>query len=287
MSYPLLYFVDRQGTKLPEEDNYQYCRQYGGSWAVEIEGDWDAIVGLLGETEIFPLTKISSNRWIIPDKDPIGKEIATRAGFITAVMLDSNLAPIPSTPQAQLWVSPGGLSESNLNEIIAEIGLLALSVGSLVSHPASTHVGAQTGSDIGKLLLSGGQLLPTAQALLDLYRSVRNVWTEIEKRPLRSFKSEIVAVDINRKLNSPQALISRILHPSKKQIITPGSVESLNCSENQFLCYLLDVYLDNIASSFIKSIENSLRDDLFINEKFFPVENRADLKKIGSPRILG
>ena len=282
MSYPSLYFVDRQGKKLPEEDNYQYCRQYGGAWAVEIEGDWDGIVGLLGETEIFSLTQISQNRWVIPDNDPIGKEIGTRAGFITAVMLDSHLDLIPSTPQAQLWVSPGGLSESNLNEIIAEIGLLALSVGSLVSHPASTHVGAQTGSDIGKLMLSGGQLLPTAQALLDLYRSVRNVWTDIEKRPLRSFKSEIVSVDINRKLNSPQALISRILHPSKKQIITTGSVESLDCSENQFLCYLLDIYLDNVASSLIKAIENSVRDDLFINDNFFPVENRPDLAKVSS-----
>jgi hypothetical protein len=282
MNYPLIYFVDRQGKKLPEEDGCQHYRQYGGSWAVEIEGDWNGNVGLLGETENFPLTKISPTRWVIPDNDSVGKEIATRSGLITAVMLDSNLHLISSTPQSQLWISPGGLSESNLNEIIAEIGLLALSVGSLVSHQASTPVGEQTGSDIGQSMLSGGQLLPTAQALLGLYRSVRNVWIEIEKRPLQSFKSEIVAVDINRKLNSPQALISRILNPSKKQIITTASVESLDCSENQFLCYLLDVYLHNIADSLSNAIKNSLEDDLFLIDDYFPSENNPDLGKVSS-----
>jgi hypothetical protein len=280
MNYPLIYFVDRQGKKLPEEDGCQHYRQYGGSWAVEIEGDWNGTVGLLGETEIFHLTKISPTQWVIPENDSVGKEIATRSGFITAVMLDSNLHLISRPSQAQLWISPGGLSESNLNEIIAEIGFLALSVGSLVRHQASTPVGEQTGSYIGQSMLSGDRLLPTAQALLDLYRSIRNVWTEIEKRPLRSFRSEMVAVDVNRKLNSPQALISRILNPSKKQIITTGSVESLDCSENQFLCYLLDIYLHNIAGSLIESIENNLGEEPLINANYFPSGDRVENKTI-------
>ena len=282
MSSPLFYFVNRQGIKLPEEDGYQRYRQYGGFWAVEVEGDWNGCIGLLDESGIFPLTKISANQWAIPENAPRGEEIATRAGSITAVLLDSNLQYSSSTPQAKLWIKPAGLQESQLQEMIEEIGLLALSFGSLVNQQAAVSRGESNGKELGKKILPGGQLLITAEALLELYRSVHDIWAEIEKRPLRSFKQEIISVDITKKVNSPQAIISRILNPTKRQILTTSSTESLNCSENEFLCYLLDVYLQEMADSLIKGIERTSEQASLINDNLFPHINGSTDNKISS-----
>lgn len=267
MSYPLLYFVDREGRKLPKENGYQYYLQYEEKgWYLQVEGDWDAKVGLVDESgsNIFVLNKNpSTNQWELPPrytgknkpKKRISDETVGSAGWTIAVLLDSESKPIPSAQQARLWIKPGSLSEADLSEIIAEIGLLALSVGNVFSYPSSLYQGEKTGEELGQNILPDGQLLTTSKALLGLYNLVRDLWTEIEKRPLRSFRREIISVDINKKFSSPRALISRKLGASKKQILTTSSVESLDCSENQFLCYVLDVYLKDIASGLIKLIE--------------------------------
>ncbi len=268
MNYPLLYFVDSDGKKLPEKDGYQYCQQFN-DWYIEVEGDWSGGVGLLRESEASPLHQNSVKQWQVitfnlgskkeeERKKKVKKKFDDHAGWLTAVLLDSDSQPIARADRARLWVSPGSLSESDLNEIVAEIGLLALSTESVFSYPSRLYQGEQAGEELGcNIVLSpDSQLLTTPRALLNLYHIVHSLWTEIEKRPLRSFKREIISVDITKNLSSPQVLISRKLRPSKKQMLTVGSVESLDCSENQFLCYVIDVYLKDIVSGWIEIIKD-------------------------------
>lgn len=284
MSYPLLFFVDSQGKRLPEEDGCQHYRQYDKDFSmtescfVEIEGDWNSGVGLLREREIVPLqiSNSSLRRWVIPI--PKKRSFDDTSGIITAVLIDSNSQPLYDAPQAQLIIKPASLSESQLNEIIAEIGLLAISVGSFISRQSNVYVGEKTGKELGQVISPGGQFLSLSEAILDLYHSVRNIWIEIEKRPLRSLKQETVAVDMTKKINSSQVIISRTLNPSKKQVLSKSLVESVDCPENQFLCYVLDVYLHDIASSLINKIEEFERELPIVSDFLITKNQRDDIK---------
>lgn len=270
MTYPVLYFVNDECRKLAEENDYQYCIQFEG-WYLQTDGDWDGEVGLMDEQglNIFTLEidkSLAEKRWKLPDKyegdnkpkkkkEKRRKEIVGGAGWTTAVLLDTNGELIPEAPQARLRIKPSNLTEENFREIVAEIGLLALSVGSLFSYPSSSDRGEQAGDELGHNIDPTGQLLTAPTVLLELYSLMRNLWTEIEKRPLKSFRKEIAPVDITKNFNSPQVLISRKMGLSKKRILAMSSVESLDCSENQFLCYVLDAYLKDTVSGLIKLIE--------------------------------
>jgi hypothetical protein len=258
MNYPLLYFVNCEGKKLPGENGYQYYLQFEEkSWYLQTDEDWDGGVGLVNELEsdIFPLkidNYLSKKRWKLPPEDKNAKstsrkerekkrkQIAGCAGWTTAVLLDKHDQLIPEAPQARLQINYGNLTEEDFNEIMAEIGLLALSVGSFFSYLSSSYQGEEAGEELGQNIDPNGSLLTAPQVLLDLYNLTRNLWTEIEKRPLKSFRNGITSVDITKNFNSPQVLISRKMGLSKKRILAMSSVESLDCSENQFLCYVLD-----------------------------------------------
>jgi PD-(D/E)XK nuclease superfamily len=277
MNYPVLYFVNEEGRKLSEENDYQYCIEYEEKLYLQTDADWDGKVGLIDEegSKIFELETVQSlpKRWKLQLEDEDRKyatnkeiketekeekrlkQISGRVGWTTAVLLDTNCELIPEAPQARLQIKPGNLTEEKLREIVAEIGLLALEVGSFFSYSSSSYQSEQAGAELGQDIDPTGSLLTAPQLLLDLYNLTRNLWTEIEKRPLKSFRNEITPVDITKNFNSPQVLISRKMGLGKKRILSMSSVESLDCSENQFLCYVLDVYLKDTVSGLIKLIE--------------------------------
>ena len=134
MAYPKIYFADSRG-ELPWEDDVQYTRQYSGRWYVQIEGLWDGSIGLKSDS-IISLLKIGNNRWELPQRtkheQEISKGVASRTGQITAILLDASGEPVNSSPEAFLLVKPAGLTEQELEQLITEIGLLALSASSVL-----------------------------------------------------------------------------------------------------------------------------------------------------------
>ena len=168
-----LYFVDDQGKKLPTEDSCQHYYQYGGSWSVEIDGDWNGGVGLLNENNIFHLTKISSNQWVIPKNDPMVKEISTRSGWITAVLIDRNFQRVFDSSIAILCINPAGLTAVQLQEMLDEIRLLALSVSSVVCQKTLISMGDKNGQEIGKEIMKNKDV---QNAVDDLQKSLKGIF---------------------------------------------------------------------------------------------------------------
>lgn len=86
--------------------------------------------------------------------------------------------------------------------------------------------------------------------------------------------------------SSPQSLIKAKLNPSNRQTLGFNRVESNQCTENEFLCYVLDVYLKDL----VNGIANVL-DSLIIEEIVLPPitrsfeELRPDFMKIARTRV--
>ncbi len=274
MAYPKINFADSRG-ELPWEDDAQYTRQYSGRWYVEIEGLWNGSVGLKGDS-IIPLLKIGSNRWELPQRTKhereISKGVASRTGQITAILLNASGEPIDSSPEAFLLVKPAGLTEQELEQLITEIGLLGLSTSSCVTNQLQVSVGEDVETAmIGMGYSDSRGLLLTATSILKLASVVQSNWAIIEKRPLKSFSRELGLVDTRKLINSPQVIIKAKIDASKQRILALTKVESTQCSENEFLCYVLDVYLKDLVNGIFHSLE-----DLGIDDSFFSPLNYAN-----------
>jgi hypothetical protein len=266
MAYPKIYFADSRG-ELPWEDDVQYTRQYSGRWYVQIEGLWDGSIGLKSDS-IIPLLKIGSNRWQLPQRTKhereISKGVASRTGQITAILLDASGEPVNSSPEAFLLVKPAGLTEQELEQLITEIGLLALSASSCVTSQLQVPVGENVETTMTGMGFSDSRgLLLTATSLLKLASVVQGNWVVIQKRPLRSFSRELGLVDTRKLINSPQLLIKAKIDPSKQRMMALTQFESTQCSENEFLCYILDVYLKDLVNGIANSLEKLEIDDSF------------------------
>ena len=266
MAYPKIYFADSRG-ELPWEDDVQYTRQYSGRWYVQIEGLWDGSIGLKSDS-IISLLKIGNNRWELPQRtkheQEISKGVASRTGQITAILLDTSGEPVNSSPEAFLLVKPAGLTEQELEQLITEIGLLALSASSCVTSQLQVPVGEDVETTMTGMGFSDSRgLLLTATSLLKLASVVQGNWVVIEKRPLRSFSRELGLVDTRKLINSPQLLIKAKIDPSKQRMMALTQFESTQCSENEFLCYILDVYLKDLVNGIANSLEKLEIDDSF------------------------
>ncbi|GJD23928.1 hypothetical protein RIVM261_088840 [Rivularia sp. IAM M-261] len=148
------------------------------------------------------------------------------------------------------------ISENQLKQCITEIGLLGLSTSIILTEKLRLHEGCKT-EYVGLQWLPSARILGTATALLDLAKVVKNNWNAIEKRPLKTIKTEIASVDIKRATCSTYALIQAKLNPYKRQTLGVSRVESHECNENEFLCYVLDVYLRDLGNG-IANVLNSL-----------------------------
>jgi hypothetical protein len=257
MNSPNLCFIDSKGRELEKnEDGIQHIRQYDERWYVRVQGAYQGKV-VLDPIQRFPLDKVagSSNKWELPRKMSFEeRKNVTGAGYITALLLDQTEKPVC---EATLLVFPSNVTEQELDQMIKEIGQLALSTASCVYRSIEGGQGEACGIEgVGLQWYPGEGLLTTATSLLELAEVVKNNWNVLKKRPLKSFVTQVEPISLNRVSFSPQSLIKAKVEPAKQKILEFVRVESTQCSENEFICYVLDVYLKDLASGLADSLES-------------------------------
>ena len=271
----------KTGEVLPyDEDGLQYTKQYKEFWRVRVKGNDQGKVYLESSPQ-FELERVPGtfNEWqltnfkrqiddlyqrkrqrqiswqeFINKKNEIEdeKKRITGSGYIKAVLVDNG-----NTIYEQILViSPGNLTEKELNQMIKEIGQLALSAVSCTHYSMEVGESEKFGIEgMGKQWYPGNGLIMRATELLELYQVVKNHWTLLEKRSLKTVIKEINHIRIDKIRQSPKALIKAKLEPHKKMILGFNNIESNNCIENEFICYLLDIYLIELSSLLGDSLE--------------------------------
>lgn len=277
MIYPSIRFVDVHGTRFnPDEDGITHVRQFGGDWYVELDRAWQGKVALDGATPIF-LTQIpDTNRWELPPgRERV--EIIRRSGEVTVVLMDGTGKIVRDTA-ATLHLHPASLSEWQIDRMISDIGVLALSTACCVRRSVPVPMGEGFGTEgLGQQWLAGNGMIATATALLELATVVQDNWSAIQKRPLKSFVNKVGSVEIGKANLSPQLLIKSRVEPGKRRVLGMTRIESTQCMENEFLCYILDVYLKSLANGLATGLESlSLID---IGDDLIPAQPRRKDKE--------
>lgn len=266
MSYPSIRFVDVNGTPFnPDEDGITHIRQFGGAWYVDLDCAWQGRVALDGTPPILLIQIPNTNRWELP-RGRAGGEIIRRSGEVTVVLMDSTGKIVRDTA-ATLHIYPANISEWQIDRMIFDIGVLALSTACCVRRAVPVPMGEGFGTEgLGQQWLAGNGMMATATALLELAAVVQDNWIAIQKRPLKSFVTEVGPVEIGKANLSPQLLIKSKVEPVKRRVLGMTRIESTQCMENEFLCYILDVYLRDLATGLATSLEAltliNIEDDL-------------------------
>ena len=274
MSHPTIRFVDAEGVPFKvDEDGITHVRQFGGAWSVQLEETWSGGVALYG-TPPMPLVKISNtNQWELPRER--GRKVIRRSGEVTVVLTDRAGNVVKNGAIATLHIYPAGISEEQINQMVSDIGTLALSTACCVRRAVPVPIGEGFGMEgFGQQWLAGKGMLATATALLDLASVVQDNWSEIQKRPLRSVITEVGAVEIGKASASPQLLIRAKVEPDKRRVLGMTRSESTQCPENEFLCYVLDVYLRDLAIGLAVSLESLSLGD--VEDSLIPTRSRRD-----------
>lgn len=254
MSYPSIRFVDIKGTPFnPDEDGITHVRQFGGAWYVELDRAWQGKVALDGTPPVLLIQIPNTNRWELP-RGREGGEISCRSGEVTVVLIDTT-GKIARDTAATLHIYPANISEWQIDRMISDIGILALSTACCVRRTVPVPMGEGFGTEgLGQQWLSGNGMMATATALLELEAVVQDNWSAIQKRPLKSFVTEVGTIEIGKANLSPQLLIKSKVEPGKRRILGMTRIESTQCMENEFLCYILDVYLRDLAGGLATSL---------------------------------
>ena len=266
MSYPSIRFVGVNGTPIhPDEDGITHVRQFGGAWCVELDRAWQGEVALDGTPPLLLIQVPNTYRWELP-RGREGGEIIRRSGEVTVVLIDST-GKIAQDTAATLHIFPANISEWQIDRMISDIGVLALSSACCVRRSVPVPMGEGFGREgLGQQWLAGNGMMATATALLELAAVVQDNWSAIQKRPLKSFVTEVGSVEIGKANLSPQLLIKSKIEPGKRRVLGMTRIESTQCMENEFLCYILDGYLRDLASGLITSLESlsliDVEDDL-------------------------
>jgi hypothetical protein len=260
-----LEFVDINGKPFErDEDGIQHVRQYKESWRVQVQGKWQGKVALRGQPPLILRRVFStrSNEWKLPEpRTNEEQKKVTGSGYITAILVDSSDKIVSNSPEASLFITPANITQQELRDMINEIGLLALSTSSCVRWRSLTAQGEGKGvKDFGLQWHPGEGFVATATSILELEKVVKDNWNALEKRPLKSFITTVAPVIIDRMSSSPQSLIKAKIEPSKRRSLGLTSLESTQCPENEFICYILDIYLRNIAQKLIENLKQTLND---------------------------
>jgi hypothetical protein len=255
-NYPIIRFVDDKGNELPtNKDGIQRVQQFRQSWKVKLSNEWHGKVEIIGNNSFYLSHIAETNVWELP-RGSTSKGLRGSAGIITVVLTDPHGKSIDSS-ETKLAIEPANFTDAQLNQMIANIGTLALSVSSCVSREISIPIHELSGfEDIGLQWLPYKGLLVTTNALLDLASVVQQNWLELEKRPLKNIKIEAGIVNRSRIHTSPKLLVKAFAEPSRQSFMGMARTETTNCPENQFLCYVLDVYLQGVAGGLIKSLKS-------------------------------
>jgi hypothetical protein len=272
-NYPTIKFVDDLGNVLPtDEDGIQHISQFRQSWQVCLSDRWLGKVRLLGNPSNDLLNVTKTNYWQFKNNQ-IPPSISRRSGIVTAMLIDEKGNNVEAT-KTKLVNHHLSLTDHQLDQMIADIGTLALSVSSCVSREISIPIGESGGlEDIGFQWLPYHGLLVTADALLDLASVVQQNWLALEKRPLKNIKIDAGIVNTSRIHTSPKLLVKAFTEPYRQSFMGMARTETIDCPENQFLCYVLDVYLQDIAFGLIKSLESIAIDDIPIH--LIPTDDKS------------
>jgi PD-(D/E)XK nuclease superfamily len=272
--YPTINFVDTNGIVLKfGDDGIQHVQQFRQPWKVRLSGEWIGKVGLTGNANLYLSNIPETYDWQLPS-GYISKGVRGSAGVITVVLIDSDGNSIESS-KAKLAVEPANFTDDQLDRMIADIGRLALAVSSCISREISIPIGESGGlEDIGFQWLPYQGILVTTDALLDLASVIQQNWLTLEKRPLKNIKTDAGRVNRSRIHASPKLLIKAFTEPYRQSFMGMARTETTDCLENQFLCYLLDVYLQDVALGLIKSLESITIDN--VQDQLIPDDRRRN-----------
>ena len=277
MNYPTISFVNSSGQLLPvDEDGIPFVVQFKARWYVKLDAPWTGGVALKGSPHL-PLNHThKDNLWEPPRK--LSGDVVRRSGEITAVLVNKENNSVHDGPNVVLRIRPANISEQQMDTMISDIGIMALTTACCVNRAVSIPLGEQDGvRSLGRQWVAGSGLLTTATALLDLANVTKSVWTELEKRPLKSFIAQPGLVNAERASFSSHTLLQRLINPSKRRIRSIARTESTICHENEFLCYVLDKYLQNLASALISSLDSLVVEEL--SDRFVPSNHRKKGRK--------
>ena len=261
MNYPQIHFKNANGESLDrDDDGIPYIKEYGDYWYVSLDEEWEGGVTLLATPSI-PLIRVADkNYWELPEHQR--KKVKRRSGDLTFVLTDAFGETIEDYSPVILRIYSANISEEQMEQMIADIGILALSTACCVHRSIPVPLGEGSGAESqGQQWFAGYGILTTATALLQLASTVQNNWEEIERKPLKSAIAEVGPVEINKSNLSPQTLIRAKLEPGKRRVLGVSRQESTQCLENEFLCYILDVYLIELARGLASSLESLELDD--------------------------
>ncbi|MFN5835694.1 MAG: nuclease domain-containing protein [Pseudanabaena sp.] len=254
-NYPTIKFVDDRGNVLPtDEDGLQHIQQFRQFWQIYLSDRWLGKVRLLGNPNIDLLNVAKTNYWQFKNNQ-IPPSIISSAGIVTIILIDDKGNQIEAT-KTRLAIHPASLTDSQLDRMIADIGTLALSVSSCVNREIKILTAQASGeTGYGQKWSPYQGMLTTADALIELTSVMQQNWIALEKRSLKDIETTIGKVNRSRVYTSPKLLIKAYSQPAKQNFMGMVRTETTNCSENQFLCYLLDIYLQDVAQGVISSLK--------------------------------
>lgn len=273
-NYPTIKFVDDRGNVLPtDEDGLQHIQQFRQFWQLYLSDRWLGKVRLLGNPNIDLLNVAKTNYWQFKNNQ-IPPSIISSAGIVTIILIDDKGNQIEAT-KTRLAIHPASLTDSQLDRMIADIGTLALSVSSCVNREIKILTAQASGeTGYGQKWSPYQGMLTTADALIELTSVMQQNWIALEKRSLKDIETTIGKVSRSRVYTSPKLLITAYSQPVKQNFMGMVRTETTNCSENQFLCYLLDIYLQDIANGIISSLKALKIDN--VERRLIPSRRSSD-----------
>jgi len=254
VSLPTITFQDPQGELPYIDDDCQHTREFAAEWSIKLSERWNGRVALAGK----PLLLLESDdgiTWVLPQtlskrKDrELRETVKSPVGILTAVLTDSQGEPVQGT-QKKLEVGPQNITDSELQALLEDIGLLALSTSTYLQAQLRQPIreGAGTDTFTGKTPVAC--YFESAEALIGLAETVKQSWPLVCQRPLSTIEME---VGVQRKFHpaSPQSIIDAKIKPAHKARLGLVRISTGDCSENRFLCYVLDRFMILLGTFYV------------------------------------
>jgi hypothetical protein len=271
MNTPTFRFVDIDQNPLPVDEDLgvQYTRQYGGRWFVKVKENWNGRICLLGTdtSRNLDLFQDDEGLWSLPLKQQIRDVLPDQttqsryeaaiggAGEVTVCLIGIDGRPLLSSAK-KLIVRPGNLTESQFSHMIKEIGLMALSSISCTAYETQGSVGNDSHTnEISIKWKTTGGLSNAVDEVMRVMDMVIQQWPIVNRQPLKSIRSEVDTVSVDKAILSPQLLIQRRLNPMRQTFTTRCRVESVDCTENRFIDYVIYV-LEKMAQGITELINS-------------------------------
>jgi predicted component of viral defense system (DUF524 family) len=152
---------------------------------------------------------------------------------------------------SELKVLPANFSEEEYQQMLEEIGSLALSSDSWIHADISTEV-SETGK--GK----SSDLSTKIQSLIDCVQVIEDKLPLLEASPLLELKRQDCPVPVHRISRTSKGLKAFVRNPGRRYILQPALTESLDSNEHRFLRWLVEQWLLPVMTSLCDSLKSSM-----------------------------